>query len=115
MSMTKLTSWNGRTNRVKMAEEPCKLDVKDPIQGAVMAKIITDIRRGDYEDMANLQEVAGGFATREAAQPVVIGRESVTTLSNGKKTAETSDPAMVKTLEESGWTIDGCKIVDILG
>ena len=92
-----LRSGFDRLKRIKLKEEPAKLDVKDPIQATVIAKTIKDIRSGDFDNIGNLQEVASAFATQDASanDPVVIGRETITVLSKGKETAESQDVSII--------------------
>ena len=112
-----LTSRYPRFNRIKLKEEPAKLDVKDPIQATVVAKTIKDIRNGDFDNIGNLQEVASAFNTVDpsASDPVVIGRETITVLSKGKETAESQDAATTQVMLDDGWSITGTKVVDIMG
>ena len=114
---TQLMSRFERFKRIKLKEEAVKLDVKDPIQAAVVAKTIKDIRSGDFDNIGNLQEVAGGFATQgaNANAPIVIGRETITVLTKGKDTAESQDASTTEVMLADGWSITGTKVVDIVG
>ena len=115
MSNTKLYSGYERTNRVKLEEKAPKLDPKDPVQGAVMARVIKDINQGEFESIGNLQQVAGAFTTAGNEAKVLVGRETVTELKgpNGEA-AECNDADTLRTLMYQGYTIISTSIVDIM-
>jgi hypothetical protein len=105
-----------RTNRVRLNDEPVKLDPKDPIQGAVMGKIMRDIKNGDMDNIGNLQLVGQAFnVNNDNDTQQVIGKEQTTFVAdtNGVE-HECIDSKMLKTMLDSGCTLIRTEVRDIL-
>ena len=105
-----------RTNRVRLNDEPVKLDPKDPIQGACMGKIMRDIKNGDLDNIGNLQLVGQAFnVSNDDDERVVIGKEQVTFVAdtNGVE-HECIDATMLKTMLDSGCTLVRTEVKDII-
>ena len=105
-----------RTNRVRLNDEPVKLDPKDPIQGAVMGKIMRDIKNGDMDNIGNLQLVGQAFNVNdENTTQQVIGKEQITFVADANGVEhECIDATMLKTMLDSGCTLIRTEVRDIL-
>ena len=106
--------WDKRI-KVNTGSDAPKLDPKDPIQAAVMGRVIRDINNGNFESIGNLQTTADAFQTQESnSGPVVIGREDVTTVKDTDGTThEVTDAATLKVMLDQGMTIVGVKTIDV--
>tara|TARA_Y100000593_G_scaffold93038_1_gene186490 strand:+ start:946 stop:1305 length:360 start_codon:yes stop_codon:yes gene_type:complete len=109
-------SWDKRL-KIDTDENAPTLNPKDPIQAAVMGSTIRAVHSGDFEKVANLQQVGRAFAvagTEEQAK-VVVGRETITTLTKNGKEVETNDANTLKIWLDQGFEVVESKTVDILG
>ena len=104
--------------RVSTGADAPKLNPKDPIQAAVMGRVIRDINNGDFDSIGNLQTTATAFMTEssDSNAPVVIGRECVTIMvdPNGQE-HRVSDASLVKVYLEQGMKIVSTTTEDIMG
>ena len=94
------------TDKIRLDNNTPKLDKKNPFHAAALGKTIKDIMNGDFENMANLQAVAGLYNVQsDNDNGVVIGHEELTTLRDGKTEHVTSDPQMVRAYVDAGMKI----------
>ena len=113
----KLRSGNTYTRTVRMDAESVKLDPKDPIGAACLAKVVRDVAGGNFDNMGNLGVVAGTFSAVESTNgPVKIGQEEVTIMMDPKTKArhELTNAAMVKNYLDAGMRIEQTKVVDLM-
>ena len=94
-----------QTQRVE--GDTIKLDMKDPGQAAVYGKYIRDIQNGDFDDMQNLQSIAGMFIKDNKHKPntTVVERVTVyevTPKAKGGRPIEVFDEGIFNTLMATG-------------
>ena len=111
---------NGRewNNRIKVdgGTEAPTLDPKNPVQAAVMGRVIRDINNGNFDSIGNLQVTANAFHVQGEHGQVVIGRECVTIMEdNNKQVHEVTDATLVKTYLSDGMLILRTENRDIIG
>ena len=106
--------WEKRI-KVNTGSDAPKLNPKDPIQAAVMGRVIRDINNGNFDSIGNLQTTADAFQTQESSSgPVVIGREDVTTVKDTDGAMhEITDAATLKVMLDQGMTIVSVKTVEV--
>ena len=114
----KLRSGNTYTRTVRMDAESVKLDPKDPIGAACLAKVVRDVAGGNFDNMGNLGVVAGTFSAIESSNgPVKLGQEEITVLedpSHNNARHELTNAAMVTNYLSAGMVIVETKVVDIM-
>ena len=108
--------WEKRI-KVNTGGDAPKLNPKNPVQAAVLGRVIRDINNGNFDSIGNLQTTADAFQVEDGnTKPVVIGREDVTTVQDADGVQhDVSDAAMLKVMVEQGMKIIGTKTVDVLG
>ena len=107
--------WNNRI-KVDSGNEAPTLDPKNPIQAAVMGKVIRDVHNGNWDSIGNLQVTAGAFNVQSEQGQVVIGRETVTFMEDKHKVVhEVTDSDLVKVYLDSGMVIVKTETRDIMG
>ena len=113
--MARLSSSRQWDKNVRLDGEGPRLDDDNVIHQAVKAQIIRNVRNGEYDDMANLQKVAGMVSIHGEQGPVKVGEINVTTLkdSTGKLHEIRGDATLVKTFINTGCTLVSVKKEDI--
>ena len=107
--------WNKRI-KVDSGSEAPSLDPNNPIQAAVMGRVIRDVNNGNFETIGNLQVTASAFNVQGEQKAVVIGRETVTFMEDSNKTIhEVTDASLVKVYLENNMTIVRTETRDIMG
>ena len=107
--------WN-RTNRVRLSDEPVRIDPKNPIQASCMGKIMRDVKNGDMDNIGNLQLVSQAFTVDDGMDTQqVIGKEQITFVvdTNGVE-HECIDATMLNALLANGCKVVRTEIRDIL-
>ena len=106
-------SWD---KTVRLDGDAPKIKPGNVIHDALVGKTIRDIRNGDFENMGNIQKVAGLFNVSEEAGPVKIGEISVTTLKDddGKLHTVRGDAALVKTFISGGMAVSSVTTEDVM-
>ena len=119
---TQLKSGKNWTNRIRLADDKPKLDVKrNPIHAGIAGRLIRDIANGDFENIANLQLAADvvEITDSSAKGSTVVGFYNVTTIqpSNPKASVVVvhDDTKLVDHLCAQGGTITNVERKDIMG
>ena len=102
--------------KVDSGGEAPTLDPKNPVQAAVMGRVIRDVNNGNFDSIGNLQVTANAFNVQSEQGKVVIGRECVTVMEDSKKQVhEVTDAELVKTYLDNGMIILSTENRDIMG
>tara|TARA_Y100001951_G_C11086075_1_gene154065 strand:- start:77 stop:382 length:306 start_codon:yes stop_codon:yes gene_type:complete len=101
-----------------MNGEEVKLDTSDPIGAACAGQIIKDIKSGDLENVGNLSIISETFSCTDKSannSKIVLSRNTVTMMVNGKTTVEARNVDEVNSFAAQGFTITGTKVEEITG
>ena len=75
---------------------------------AIQGMILRAARNDNFESVGNLLELAGAMKVQDSSDPVGIKRVTTTyTMEKNGKTSTTTQNAVVATMLNDGWTIQG--------
>ena len=119
---TQLKSGKNWTNRIRLADEMPRLDVKkNKVHAAVAGRMVRDIANGDFDNIPNLQLAAStvDFHDSSAQGKTVVGFYNVTTVQPKDPKASVivvhDDSNLVDHLCDQGGIITNVQRKDIMG